>query len=114
MFLTRHIDSHLSVLFRAILRAHIHSGVCPCHILQVENTRGAGSVLCSEDRYVLISFVMPGDWRPAGTDYRDGVISGQDDLFRAGVQLQTRTSWTQQEDQKGFGQQTNTRMLLVY
>lgn len=92
MFLTRHIDGHLSVLLRAVLRAHIHSCVFPCHILQVENARRSGSVLRSEDRYVLISFVAPGDRRPAGTDDRDGVISGQDDLFHAGVQLQTRTS----------------------
>lgn len=90
--LTRHIDGHLPVLLRAVLRAHVHSCVTPCHIFQVENASGKGSVLCSELRHVLISFVAPGDRCPSGADDGDGVISLQDDLFRAGAQLQSRTS----------------------
>lgn len=85
LLLTRHKESHLPAFLRAILRAHIHSCVSPCHILQMQNARGVGSVLCSENWYILVSFVMPGDRRPAGTHDGDGGISSQNYLFCVGV-----------------------------
>lgn len=94
--LTRHKDSHLSGLICPVLRAHIHPGVCPRHLLQTQNTGGGTSCLGVKRRNILLPLVVPGDVPPAGAGDGEGGVDGENYLWNAGIEFQTWTSQTEQ------------------